>query len=75
MGCKRCGEKSIHHVSAKCSDLCFIQYPDGSEKDDYVPNNLGIGGGDYVEFDFCLSCGQLQGLYKEKKRGKVRSTS
>jgi len=27
----------------------------------YVPNDLGIGDGDYLEFDLCLDCGQIQG--------------
>ncbi len=31
--------------------------------DGYVPNDLGIGGGDYVEFRLCLNCGQMQGNY------------
>jgi hypothetical protein len=31
--------------------------------DGYVPDDLGIGGGDYVEFDYCLDCGQLQGKF------------
>lgn len=63
--CKRCKENNVHEVTAKCSDLCFIRFPDGQEQSDYVPNDLGIGGGDYVEFSFCTKCGQIQGLYKE----------
>jgi hypothetical protein len=29
----------------------------------YVPDDMGIGGGDYVEFDYCLQCGQIQGRF------------
>lgn len=29
----------------------------------YVPGDLGIGGGDDMEFDLCLDCGQLQGTW------------
>jgi hypothetical protein len=29
----------------------------------YVPRDLGIGGGDDVEFDYCLDCGQIQGRF------------
>jgi len=25
-----------------------------------VPRDLGIGGGDDVQFDYCLGCGQIQ---------------
>jgi len=27
----------------------------------YVPRDLGIGGGDYLEFDLCLECGKVEG--------------
>jgi hypothetical protein len=30
---------------------------------DYVPSDLGIGGGDDVQFDYCLDCGQIQGKF------------
>jgi hypothetical protein len=26
----------------------------------YVPTGIGIGGNDYLEFDYCLNCGQIQ---------------
>ena len=29
----------------------------------YVPRDLGIGGGDDVQFDYCLDCGQIQGKF------------
>jgi hypothetical protein len=28
---------------------------------------MGIGGGDYVEFDYCLNCGQIQGQFPLNK--------
>lgn len=28
---------------------------------------MGIGGGDYVEFDYCLDCGQIQGTFPVPK--------
>lgn len=60
--CKREGCKSTRIVSinAKCSDLCNVTSAKG-EYEGYVPDDLGIGGGDYVEFEFCLNCGQIQG--------------
>ena len=55
--------KRILRVSAKCSDLCCVSYEkDGKtvkETDGYVPSNVGIGGGDYVEFDLDLDTGQI----------------
>jgi hypothetical protein len=47
-------------ISAKCSDQCYIDY-NGAKQNSYVPENIGLGGGDYIEFDFCLNCGQIQG--------------
>jgi hypothetical protein len=52
-------------VSAKCSDLCWVKIlnRDGQEHDGYVPDDMGIGGGDYVDFNYCLDCGQIQGKW------------
>ena len=55
----RCGSDRIASLSAKSSDLNFIRVGDNS-KEGYGPSDMGIGGGDYVEFDWCLNCGQIQ---------------
>jgi len=42
----------------------FFAKVDG--KDDYhgyVPDDIGIGGNDYVKFKYCLNCGQIQGKF------------
>ena len=59
----KCGSNRIARVSAKCSDLCWVEAPHlGIEKDGYVPTNIGLGDDeDYVDVDFCLDCGRLQG--------------
>ncbi len=62
MKCDRCESKRLMTVTAKCSDL-FHAYVEGREIDGYVPRNLNLGGGDYVEFDSCLDCGKIQGPY------------
>jgi hypothetical protein len=62
MSCQKCKSDRIVNISAKCSDLCTVTFG-GQEKNDYVPNDLGIGGGDYVRFDLCLDCGQIQGAF------------
>ena len=49
-------------VSAKCSDCCVVVIGD-SESDGYVPRGMGIGGGDYVEFRYCLDCGVIVGQF------------
>ena len=49
----------IIEVSGKTGDLCDIWYK-GKSRDGYVPDNLGIGSGDYLEFDVCAECGRIQ---------------
>lgn len=59
-GCNKCWNDRIMRVVAKCSDLGMFNYKDKAI-DGYVPKNLGIGSGDYLEFEYCLACGQIQG--------------
>ena len=60
MICKKCNSERVATINAKCSDMCQI-ITDEINQDGYVPHNIGIGGGDYIEFDYCLECGQIQG--------------
>ena len=51
-------------ISAKCSDLCFTTVIDANgdtikESDGYVPDNIGIGGGDYVDLDIDIETGTI----------------
>ncbi len=62
MECGKCSSERVAQVSAKCCDHCVYQYQD-REHIGYVPDDLGIGGGDYIEFDYCLDCGQIQGHF------------
>ena len=63
MACK-CGSDRIASVTAKCSDCCCVEFGSASH-DGYVPGDIGIGGGDYVEFSYCLECGQIQGTWPQ----------
>ena len=68
MECQKCGSTRLIEVKGKTSDLCSITvYPDSKDSTDfewnYVPDDMGIGGGDYIEFTFCLNCGQIQGEF------------
>ena len=62
MTCQKCYNGRILSVCGKTSDMCFCEI-DGKEEDGYVPEDCGIGGGDYVEFKVCLNCGQIQGEF------------
>lgn len=63
MSCHNCGSNRIADVTAKCSDMCGVEY-DHREIDGYVPDNLGIGGGDYIGFMYCLNCGMIKPRYE-----------
>jgi hypothetical protein len=74
MECQRCKSKRVISVNAKCSDLCVCSIA-GHERDGYVPRDVvfGKGGfGDYVEFDLCLDCGQMQGEYPQPEMALER---
>lgn len=61
MTCK-CGSDRIIYVNVKCSDTCFVRYQ-GEDRDGYAPYDIGIGGGDYVHFNYCADCGTIQGEF------------
>jgi hypothetical protein len=66
MTCSRCNSKRTASFSAKSSDLNCVRIGE-LEHEGYVPGDLGIGSGDYVEFDYCLDCGQMQGTFPMPK--------
>lgn len=63
MSCQRCKSPRIARVSAKCDDRFTYEAPDRTLRGSYVPHFTGIGNGDYVCFQYCLECGQLQGTF------------
>ena len=69
--CSRCQSTRIARVTAKCSDLCYVKIEGVGEHDGYAPTDMGIGTkdtcGDYVEFSWCLDCGQIQGRWPVKQ--------
>lgn len=62
MQCQRCQSERVAKAVAKCSDCCYVTLAD-KEIDGYVPDDIGIGGGDYVKIQWCLNCGQIQGNF------------
>lgn len=63
MSCQKCNSDNIISVTGKTSDLVNIQHTNGIEISGYIPENLGIGSGDYLRFRVCLDCGQIQGVW------------
>ena len=62
MKCQRCSSTRVASISSKSSDLNNVWIGDAS-RDGYVPGDMGIGSGDYVSFEWCLNCGQIQDTF------------
>jgi hypothetical protein len=62
MKCQKCESERLCYICSKSSDLNNGVVV-GTEFDGYVPDDIGIGGGDYVDFTWCLECGQIQGQF------------
>jgi hypothetical protein len=62
MACQKCKGERVASAGGKCSDMSHW-HGDGYEHDGYVMQGVGIGGGDYIEFAYCLDCGQMQGEF------------
>ena len=62
-GGREAGERaSLTRILAHCSDMCSVDLA-GHHYHGYVPRDLGIGGSDDVQLDYCLDCGQIQGKF------------
>jgi hypothetical protein len=61
----QCTSSRILSVMGKCSDMSVLQLGD-KKHEGYVPDDCGIGGGDYIEFDLCLDCGKIQGYFPKE---------
>ena len=63
MSCQKCNSERIANICGKCADRCHTSIADRADEHSYVPYDLGIGGGDYIKFRWCLDCGQIQGNF------------
>lgn len=60
--CQKCGSNRVASVQSHGRDCNYVQIGDRSH-DGYMPQDMGVGGGDDVYFDFCMDCGQIQGTF------------
>lgn len=63
MLCSRCNSDRVAYVSAHASDCFYYFIPGVGGTNYYLPNDWGIGGGDDLEMNFCMNCGQIQGEF------------
>jgi len=74
MNCK-CGSDRIMSISGKTSDMFSCAYKN-IEYNGYVPEGIAIGDGgygDYIQFEYCLECGLIQGKFPISDK-KVKNT-
>lgn len=67
MSCKRCGSERMASICAESSGLNSGTI-EGKKFDGYMPRDIGIGGGDYVDFSYCLNCGQIVGDFPIERK-------
>ncbi|CAB4196769.1 hypothetical protein UFOVP1290_289 [uncultured Caudovirales phage] len=66
MNCDKCNSKRVVSAGAKCSDMFYAEFTNEvlhTDYNGYVPHDLGIGGGDYIDIKYCMDCGKLQGKF------------
>ena len=64
--CQRCESDRIASVCGKAGGgTCSTEVGSREDISGDVRDDMGIGGryGDYIEFDWCLDCGQIQGKW------------
>lgn len=61
-----CENARMAVICGKTSDRCFASVGE-RESDGYVPSDMGIGGGDYIDFMYCLNCGKIKGNWPRPK--------
>lgn len=66
--CQRCKSARLCHVLSVAEDKHYVCIGQ-TEHCDYLPEDLGIGGAQDIEFDYCLDCGQIQHKFPLSKTG------
>jgi len=68
IGCQKCESKRVMSLYGKCSDMSnFSMQEFDHEHDGYAPHIPNVCGGDNIQFDVCLDCGQIQGEWPLEK--------
>jgi len=75
MECLRCSSKRIAQVSGLVAAGCDWSSPAGERKGGAVPLSVGINSWDpnYLCFQYCLDCGQLQGQFPIPRKAELRA--
>jgi hypothetical protein len=62
MTCEKCNSDRMAEINGKCNDMACVSIGE-KEHLGYMPDDLGVGGGDYISFRVCLNCGIIDGKW------------
>jgi hypothetical protein len=60
--CQTCCSHRLASIIAKTGEYCVIEISNKRQLGP-VPREMNIGGDEYLEFRYCLDCGQVQGIF------------
>lgn len=60
--CDKCHSSRLVEISGKCVGGFDLTSLKDGKVSRFIPESMGIGHGEELEFDLCLSCGQIQGV-------------
>lgn len=64
MFCARCLSTRIISVNSKSSDCNLVTMPNTDKQHQgYVPDDMNIGGGNYLYISYCAQCGHMFGKW------------
>ncbi len=64
MQCQRCESERMVYSNSKASERNYLAIGPMEEQKNIwgrIPCDMGIGEGNYMQFDYCLDCGQIRG--------------
>ena len=74
--CQKCASRRLAHASCRCDDKFCIVMTNAQHQffEGPIPTDLGLDmqtslKGDYLEIQYCMSCGHLQGQWPLPETG------
>ena len=67
--CTECGANRVVTVTADIPNGCRVEVSGVTHPYDEVPDDMGIGSGTTIAFEYCLGCGVISGDFPLDKTG------
>lgn len=59
--CTECGSKRVANITAELTGICRVSVGGKVYEGDEVPDDIGVGSGSTIDFEYCLGCGIISG--------------